>query len=266
MPAPSSTPPTWWWRRSLARSRRRRWPGAPSPRGSPSFPPTRPLLAAHGPELARLAAVHGAALRFSAAVGGAVPVLETAARLAATGRLRRVEGVLNGTTGFVLDRLAEGLSLEEAVRRAQAEGLAEADPSRDLTGVDLEAKLRVLARVAFGREARTVARRGIADVVAGKRLPRGETGRVRLVGRLEKDGRRLLATVAPQRLPVSHPLSGLRDEQNGVVFHVEGGPPVVLRGKGAGRWPTAEAVVADLLDLARERPAAEVAAEDGVSA
>ena len=74
------------------------------------------------------------------------------------------------------------------------------------------------------------------------------------------------ATVAPERLPATHPLGGLRDEQNGVVFHLKGGPPVVLRGKGAGRWPTAEALVADLLDLARERPGAEVAAADGVSA
>jgi homoserine dehydrogenase len=222
------------------------------------------LVAAHGPELERLAARHGAALRFSAAVGGAVPVLETAARLAAGGRLHSVEGVLNGTTGFVLDRLAEGRSLEEAVRRAQSLGLAEADPSRDLEGIDLEAKLRVLARVAFGREAGTIARRGIVDVPAGG--VREGKGRLRLVGRLLLDGRRLRATVAPERLPATHPLGGLRDEQNGVVFHLKGGPPVVLRGKGAGRWPTAEALVADLLDLARERPGAEVAAADGVSA
>ena len=234
--------------------------------GKPVVSANKALVAAHGPELARLAARHGAGLRFSAAVGGAVPVLETAARLVATGRLRRVEGVLNGTTGFVLDRLAEGHSLAEAVRRAQAEGLAEADPSRDLDGIDLEAKLRILARVAFGREARTVSRTGITDIHARKRLRRGEKGRVRLVGRLEWDGRRLRTTVAPERLPASHPLGGLRDEQNGVVFHVTGGATVVLRGKGAGRWPTAEAVMADLLDLARERPAAEVGAADGVSA
>ena len=66
-------------------------------------------------------------------------------------------------------------------------------------------------------------------------------------------------TVAPERLPSAHPLGGLRDEQNGVVFHLDGEPPVVLRGKGAGRWPTAESVMADLFDLARER--ASVAAD-----
>jgi homoserine dehydrogenase len=74
--------------------------------------------------------------------------------------------------------------------------------------------------------------------------------------------------VAPERLPAAHPLRGLRDEQNGVVFHLDGGPPVVLRGKGAGRWPTAESVMADLFDLARERApiAADVGEPVGVDA
>ena len=223
------------------------------------------VVAAHGAELARLAICHGGALRFSAAVGGAVPVLETAARLAHTRRLLRVEGVLNGTSGFVLDRLAEGHPLEEAVCRAQAEGLAEADVSRDLDGRDLEAKLRVLARVAFGQDAEVVARRGIAEVFKTK-WPRLGEGRIRLVGRLESDSPRLLASVEPELLPASHPLGSLRDEENGVVFHMEGSHPLVLRGKGAGRWPTAEAMAADLLDLARERPALEAGAEKEVPA
>jgi homoserine dehydrogenase len=230
--------------------------------GKPVVSANKSLVAARGPELARLAARHDAALRFSAAVGGAVPVLETAARLAATGRLRSIEGALNGTTGFVLDRLAEGHSLPEAVRRAQAEGLAEADPSHDLEGIDLEAKLRVLSRVAFGREAETVSRTGITGMLPALRRDDGEEGRVRLIGRLDFDGRRVRASVAPERLPAAHPLGGLRDEQNGVVFHRHDGPPVVLRGKGAGRWPTAEAVVADLFDLAREREAVEAAEAD----
>jgi homoserine dehydrogenase len=225
--------------------------------GKPVVSANKTLVAARGPELARLAARHDAALRFSAAVGGAVPVLETAERLAATGRLRTIEGALNGTTGFVLDRLAEGHSLPEAVRRAQAAGLAEADPSHDLDGIDLEAKLRVLSRVAFGREAEIVSRAGITGVRPASRGD-GEGGCVRLIGRLDLDGRRVRATVAPERLLPAHPLAGLRDEQNGVVFHLQGAPPVVLRGKGAGRWPTAEAVVADLFDLARERKADEV--------
>jgi homoserine dehydrogenase len=192
--------------------------------------------------------------------------LETAARLAATGRLRSIEGALNGTTGFVLDRIAEGHSLAEAVRRAQAEGLAEADPSHDLDGIDLEAKLRILARVAFGREAETISRAGIGGVRPPSRRTGSAEGRIRLVGRLEVAGRGVRATVAPERLPAAHPLGALRDEQNGVVFHLHGGPPVVLRGKGAGRWPTAEAVVADIFDVARERAPVEAGEADEASA
>jgi len=195
-------------------------------------------------------------------------VLETAARLAATGRLRSIEGALNGTTGFVLDRMAEGHSLAAAVRRAQAEGLAEADPSHDLRGIDLEAKLRILSRAAFGREADIVSRAGIEGVRPASQRDAGGEGCVRLVGRLQVAGRSVRGTVAPERLPAAHPLRGLRDEQNGVVFHLDGGPPVVLRGKGAGRWPTAESVMADLFDLARERApiAADVGEPVGVDA
>jgi homoserine dehydrogenase len=88
------------------------------------------------------------------------------------------------------------------------------------------------------------------------------------VGRLQIAGRTVRGTVGPERLPAAHPLGGLCDEQNGVVFHIDGGPPVVLRGKGAGRWPTAESVMADLFDLARERGsvAADVGEPAGVAA
>jgi len=224
------------------------------------------MVARQGAELARVAARHDTVLRCSAAVGGAVPVLETAARLHARGRLRSIEGALNGTTGFVLDRMAEGHSLAEAVRRAQAEGLAEADPSHDLQGIDLEAKLRVLSRVAFGREADIVSRVGIEGVRPAAQRDDGDEGLLRLVGRLQVTGRTVRGTVAPERLPAAHPLGGLRDEQNGVVFHLEGGPPVVLHGKGAGRWPTAESVMADLFDLARERAFVAAGADERIEA
>ena len=120
--------------------------------------------------------------------------------------------------------------------------------------------------MAFGREAAIVSRQGITGARPASRQDDGDKGCVRLIGRLDLDGRRVRATVAPERLPAAHPLAGLRDEQNGVVFHLDGGPPVVLRGKGAGRWPTAESVMADLLDLVREIPAVEAGVVDEASA
>jgi homoserine dehydrogenase len=196
------------------------------------------LLAAEELVLRSLAAAHGAELRFAAAVGGAVPVLETAAALPG---VEVVEGVLNGTSGFVLDRMSEGHGLEVAVRLAQEAGFAEADPTSDLDGRDLEAKLQILSRAVFDEELASCERRGISARSRGRlvgRIARGEAGRLR-------------ATVRPEQLPAGHPLAGLRGEANGAVFHLAGGAQVVLAGRGAGRWPTAEAVVADLLDLAR---------------
>jgi homoserine dehydrogenase len=203
------------------------------------------LVAAEECALRKVAARHGAELRFSAAVGGAVPVLET---LSALGKVRCVEGVLNGTSGYVLDRVAEGHGLDAAVRLAQEAGFAEADPTADLDGRDLEAKLRIVSRAAFGEELASGERRGVDAGTASS-----DGSRRRLVGRIER-GR---ATVRPEALAPDHPLAGLRGEANGVVVHLEDGAPVVLLGRGAGRWPTAEAVLADLLDLARESGRAE---------
>jgi homoserine dehydrogenase len=211
------------------------------------------VLASYGPQLADLAARSGGRLLASAAAGGALPVLETA-RAVSSGGLRRIEAVLNGTSGCVLDQLAEGATLEAAVRLAQERGFAEADPARDLDGRDLEAKLRLLARAAFGRDPE-VTRSGLAELDPGAARSAARDGApLRLLGRLERhqDGR-VMGTVRPEPIPAGHPLAGLREEQNGAAFHLDGEPPVVLRGRGAGRWPTAESVLADLLDLARDR-------------
>src|SRR4029077_10272661 len=122
----------------------------------------------------------------------------------------------------------------------------------DLDGRDVEAKVRVLARSAFGRPPDDVARTGIEDVdPAFVRAHASDGSPVRLLARLRDVQGRLVADVGPAVLGAGHLLRDLRGEDNGVVFHLAGGaPPIVLRGKGAGRWPTAEAVMADLFDLA----------------
>jgi homoserine dehydrogenase len=210
------------------------------------------VVAEAGPRLEALARERGGSLRCSAAVGGAVPILAAAARLAP---LASLTAVLNGTCNFVLDRMADGETLDAGVRAAQARGLAEADPRRDLDGTDSLDKLRVLARVAFGVEldAASIAREGIdtlpADVPA--RVARGG-GRVKLVASLQRNGRALRGRVAAIELPAGHPLAQVRDEGNAALLTPQQGDAVLLRGKGAGRWPTTEAVVGDLLELARE--------------
>jgi len=124
------------------------------------------VIAAHGPALAAIPCREGARLSFSAAVGGVVPVIETLRGL--RGRVAKIKGVLNGTSNFVLDRLAEGVSPDQAVAEARALGYAEADPTDDLSGLDAARKLTLLAREAFGEtlEAEEIPRPGAAVVTA----------------------------------------------------------------------------------------------------
>ncbi len=211
------------------------------------------LLAEHGPELERAAAAAGRRLLGSAAVGGAVPMLETIERLARFPGVRGFRGVLNGTTSYVFDRLAEGLDLAGAVRAAQELGFAEADPSADLTGADAAAKAVLLARLATGRPL-TLADVDVCGVDgrAGHEGRRPPSERIRLVARctLAEDGGVALR-VRPEGMLTGDPLAAVRDEENALVVSNADGSETVVRGRGAGRRPTALAVVADLDELLR---------------
>ncbi len=214
------------------------------------------VVASRGGDLLARAASRGGRLAFSATVGGGVPVVEAVERVARRGPIAAVEGVLNATTNFVLDRLTEGSDLAAAVASAQENGFAEADPTNDLSGLDAVHKLVIVARAAFGVDlaVSAVECRGIADVDPAEVRAAHQAGAaVRLVAscRLTPDG--VVARVCPLRLPADHPLAEPRDEQNRVIVRPAVGPPVVVDGKGAGRWPTAESVMADVLDVYRLR-------------
>lgn len=216
------------------------------------------VIARHGPELSALAERSGARLRFSAAVGGAVPILENLRRLSRLGTIRRVEGVVNGTCNFILDRLAEGQEFEAALSQAQASGFAEADPSTDLEGIDAAAKLVLIAREGLGEELSLdgIERQGIVGITVDdlrEAARHGET--IRLVASVERTATGIVASVKPRRVALDDPLAQARAEHNRVVVEFEGSAlgPVVLHGKGAGRYPTAEAVIGDVLELLRER-------------
>jgi homoserine dehydrogenase len=225
-------------------------------RGRDVVSANKEAMAEEGGRLLGQAAAQGAELRFSAAVGGAVPVLEAVTRAAAAGEIRAVRGVLNGTSNYVLDRLAEGCELAAAVRLAQQQGFAEADPARDLDGRDAACKLRLLARAAFGVElaAGAVVCRGIEAVDGAAVTAAHARGQViRLVAECRRQGGAVRAEVRPVALPARDFLAGARGEENRAVVARSDGPPVRLAGRGAGRWPTAEAVLADILDIARRR-------------
>jgi homoserine dehydrogenase len=208
--------------------------------GSHLVTANKTLLAERGGVLQALADAAGRRLLGSAAVGGAVPVLERVAAAPA----RSVRGVLNGTANFVLERLAEGAALDDAVEEARDLGLAEADPTRDLDGRDALDKLAVLRPlvVEYGAE---VAREPIDDA---RRSCPPDGHRLRQVATCDPEGLR----VAVERVGEDDPLHDCPGEWNAVVIERTDGSTEVLRGRGAGRWPTAESVLGDLLELARE--------------
>jgi homoserine dehydrogenase len=215
------------------------------------------VVAHHGKELRRMAAENGAQLLFSAAVGGAAPMLEQVHQIAQTQGIRALHGVVNGTTNFILDRLAEGMSREEAVSAAQRLGLAEQNPTTDLDGSDAAHKLALLAQTAFGRwlHPYEIERTGIEDCDAEAVRGAAQSGcSIRLVASLQRDSRGVQARVRPQLVDRNHAFAQTFNEENCLEIHPEDGEEVVyVRGKGAGRWPATESVVADVFQICRGR-------------
>ena len=209
-------------------------------------------IATHGDALESLAEANGVALRYSAAVGGVLPALETIERAKKTGPIKEFSGVLNGTCNFILDRLATGESMSAAVRKAQEMGYAEACPDIDLNGTDAAQKLILLARAAFdvSLPLAAIARKGIdglgpADLEAARKCDLS----VRLVARCRRSAYGIEASVGPVALPFDHPLAQVRGAENRLLVQPKIGERIVVSGTGAGRWPTTEAVMADIFDM-----------------
>jgi homoserine dehydrogenase len=209
------------------------------------------LLAEEIGSLSALASYQGVSLLHSASVGGALPALEAVRRAASRGRVRRISGVLNGTCNFVLDRCVAGRPFAAAVADAQAAGYCEVDPALDLDGSDTAQKLTLLAREAFGISLPwiQIPREGI-EGFEGK-PPVGRA--VRLIAACERTGEGLTASVRPVELPSDHPFARAAGAGNALRIEMEKGSVIDLAAQGAGRWPTSEAVMADLGDLLEEQ-------------
>ncbi len=198
------------------------------------------------------------ALRYSAAVGGAVPALEAVQAIGKRAPIVSLSGVLNGTCNYILDRIAAGSSWDHAVAEAQAKGFAEQDPRADVSGADTICKLRLLARWAFPAVAgQTVSAVGIDAIdIDWVQSAARNGGRARLVGTAQLEDGRVHLEVKPQLVNASHPFAKIRNEENCLLIDAGQGVQHVWTGRGAGRWPTTAAVMADLFDLSREYRAA----------
>jgi homoserine dehydrogenase len=218
------------------------------------------LLAEAWPEIIGLASATGARLAFEGSVAGGIPVLRALELSLAGDRVLGVDGILNGTTNYILTRCEEGASPAEALAEAQRLGFAEKDPSFDLSGRDAAQKLCVLAGQVTGGwlKMKDVAREGIEKIEArDTAFARERLGRaVRLVGSLRFgwDGAapRVEAGVFPTLVPLSHPLASVRRQYNALLVHTASAADLMFYGQGAGAGPTASAVLADIFVLARD--------------
>lgn len=213
------------------------------------------MLAHHGLELARAAEAAGQPLKFEAAVAGGIPVIKGLREGAAANAIARVYGILNGTCNFIVSKMeAEGRDFAEVLAEAQALGFAEADPSFDIDGVDAAHKLSILASLAFGTAPAfgDVAISGIRHLLAADIAEAAALGyRVRLVGVAEADAHGLFQRVHAHLVPNDHPLAHVTGATNAVVAEGNFVGRLLFQGAGAGEGPTASAVVADLIDIAR---------------
>jgi homoserine dehydrogenase len=213
------------------------------------------MIAHHGVELATESEKAGTALKYEAAVAGGIPVIKGLREGAAANELTEVYGILNGTCNYILTRMeAEGSDFAEVLADAQALGYAEADPSFDIDGVDAAHKLSILASLAFGTRLDFGAVRvsGIRHVLAGDIAQARALGYcVRLVGMAHADADGLSQNVQPCLVPLSHPLAHVTGAMNAVVAEGNFVGRLLFQGRGAGEGPTASAVAADLIDIAR---------------
>ncbi len=230
------------------------------------------MIAHHGLELANAAEGAGMALKFEAAVAGGVPVIKGLREGAAANQIDRVYGILNGTCNFILSKMeAEGRDFAEVLAEAQAAGFAEADPSFDIDGVDAAHKLSILASISFGTQPAfgDVAIGGIRHLLAADIAEAAALGyRIRLLGIADLGPHGLFQRVHAHLVPLAHPLAHVTGPTNAVVAEGNFVGRLLFQGAGAGDGPTASAVVADLIDIARGEfgppyamPAASLAAE-----
>jgi homoserine dehydrogenase len=215
------------------------------------------MLAVHGASIAALAEANSAPLLFEAAVAGGIPAIKALREGLAANRISRVAGILNGTCNYILSTMrAEGREFAEVLAEAQKLGYAEADPSFDIDGIDAAHKLAILAALAFGRpvDFASVHVEGIRSVSALDIAFAEQLGfRIKLIGIAERTEAGVSARMHPVMVPVASPIAHVDGVFNAVAFEGDFVGRVMLEGRGAGAGPTASAIVADIIDVARGR-------------
>ena len=219
--------------------------------GKPVVTANKELVANCGAELFEAATAAGVDLHFEAAVGGGIPVMRALQESLVGERITKILGIVNGTTNFILTKMTEeGASYADVLAEAQALGFAEADPTADVEGHDAGAKAAIMATIAFGQSvvAGDVFQEGISkvsasDIEAARRLEHV----IKLLAIVERADDEVAVRVHPAMVPVTHPLAAVRDSFNAVFVEGEAVGELMFYGRGAGGFPTASAMIGDLL-------------------
>lgn len=218
------------------------------------------LVASKGHELIAIAKRNNLNYLFEASVGGGIPIIRPITQCLAANKIDEVYGILNGTTNYILTEMVQNnISFDDALRQAQINGFAEADPTADIEGYDAARKICILSDLCFGKhvDPRDIKAQGIsgitgADVEYAKRLH----CKIKLLGRgLRTSSDTVTAFVAPHLISCSSLLSNVDGVMNGIVVHGNALGDAMFYGAGAGKRPTASAVVADIIDAVKHTKA-----------
>lgn len=225
------------------------------PAGKSVVTANKDLLASHGKELMDAAAEAKADLLFEASVAGGIPIIRPLKECLAGNQISEVMGIVNGTTNFILTKMAEeGMEFQEALALATELGYAEADPTADIEGLDAARKMAILASIAFHSRVTfaDVYTEGITKITATDIRYAKEMGcDIKLLGMAKNTPEGIETRVQPMLIPSTHPLASVRDSFNAVFVHGDAVDDTMFYGRGAGELPTASAVVGDILDAVR---------------
>lgn len=224
--------------------------------GKPVVSANKELLAKEGADIMKAAGKRQLDFAFEGSVGSGIPIIQPMKNALAGNRIQRVMGIVNGTTNYILTKMAEeGTDFEQALREAQAQGYAEADPSADVNGNDAQYKIAILASIAFTARVKVddVYCEGITKVTRADMEWAHRLGyAIKLVAiAQEVSTKAVQVRVHPALLPLSHPLASVRDVYNAIMVCGDAVGDVMFYGRGAGSLPTGSAVVGDIIDVSR---------------
>ena len=209
------------------------------------------IISEFGEEIFTLARENKVSIHYEAAVGGVIPVVETTENYLAANSIKSIKGIFNGTCNFILTKMDQGLSYEEALKITQEKGFAEADPTLDVNGADTAHKITILSRLAFGNNIsiNDIDYKGITDLTDEDfSKAKQKNCKIKLMGSANDKGE---VYVEPVVISNNDVLSRFDNEYNAIIIEGDYSGPILLAGKGAGRYPTAIAVVNDIIKAAK---------------